>query len=254
MTDFSGRESVFRKGGFLPQSVRKSLLLLHTLSSPQPTWLPSTQVEAIRLQRVAPAEGEKPPHAHSSAEAALIIFKAQRRGEQVLGVNGEQSPPPTPHTCSPHNHSALPSSGALPICRPIASGQMDQHLHPSGRSIFATFFRGGKACSARVAFYRERTQAPLLLHTLSSPQPTGSRARKWGPFAFSGLHLLKAKSPHTRTRPLTAHRAHQQGGRPCACRVDDGQVRRTRHAHRSSFSGVSVYARKVLSLMRIASA
>ena len=137
MTDFSGRESVFRKGGFLPQSVRKSLLLLHTLSSPQPTWLPSTQVEAIRLQRVAPAEGEKPPHAHSSAEAALIIFKAQRRGEQVLGVNGEQSPPPTPHTCSPHNRSALPSSGALPICRPIASGQMDQHLHPSGRSIFA---------------------------------------------------------------------------------------------------------------------
>ena len=100
----------------------------------------------------------------------------------------------------------------------------------------------------------KRTQATLLLHTLSSPQPTGSRARKWGPFAFSGLRLLKAKSPHTRTRPLTAHRAHQQGGRPCACRVDDGQVRRTRHAHRSSFSGVSVYARKALSLTRIASA
>ena len=172
----------------------------------------------------------------------------------MLVVNGEQSPPPTPHTCSPYNHSALPSSGALPICRPIASGQMDQHLHPSGRSIFAPFFRGGKACSARLAFSRERTQAPFCSTPFPRPNRLGSRARKWGPFAFSGLRLLKAKSPHTRTRPLTAHRAHQQGGRPCACRVDDGQVRRTRHAHRSSFSGVSVYARKAFSLTRIASA
>ena len=95
---------------------------------------------------------------------------------------------------------------------------------------------------------------PFCSTPFPRPNRLGSRARKWGPFAFSGLRLLKAKSPHTRTRPLTTHRAHQQGGRPCACRVDDGQVRRTRHAHRSSFSGVSVYARKVLSLMRIASA
>ena len=129
-------------------------------------------------------------------------------------------PPPTPHTILAPQPFGLSSSGALPICRPIASGQMDQHLHPSGRTIFAPIFRGGKACSARVAFYRERTQAPLLLHTLSSPQPT------WLPSTQVGAIRLQRVAPAEGEKPPHAHssayRTSRTSTRRTAMRVSRG--------------------------------
>ena len=161
-------------------------------------------------------------HLQSSISITRALVRlphiAQFPGAASVWHEWRTRPPPTPHTMLAPQPFGLPSSGALPICRPIASGQMDQHLHPSGRTIFAPIFRGGKACSARVAFYRERTQAPLLLHTLSSPQPT------WLPSTQVEAIRLQRAAPAEGEKPPHAHSSaeaallipwHKEGANKC---------------------------------------
>ena len=103
-------------------------------------------------------------HLQSSISITRALVRlphiAQFPGAASVWHEWRTRPPPTPHTMLAPQPFGLPSSGALPICRPIASGQMDQHLHPSGRTIFAPIFRGGKACSTRVAFSRKAYASP----------------------------------------------------------------------------------------------
>ena len=66
-----------------------------------------------------------------------------------------------------------------------------------------TDFSGRESVCPKGGFLPQSVRKPPFCSTpFPRPNLLGSRARKWRPFAFSGLHLMKAKIPHTRTRPL----------------------------------------------------
>ena len=189
-------------------------------------------------------------HAHLSAYRTLRNFL----GRQACGMNGGHVRPPRHTQCSPPNRSACLRPVLCPFAGRLHRGKWTStYTHQAEPSLHLSFGAVKRVPQGWLS-PAKRTQAPLLLHTLSSPQPTWLPSTQVEAIRLQRIAPAEGEKPPHAHSSASAHRAHQQGGRPCACRVDDGQVRRTRHAHRSSFSGVSVYARKVLSLMRIASA